>query len=96
MGRQEVRFVSATPSYWRRLITLVPARELRTLRLEQITLGGELSDQPLLDRLKGPLPGGPARSYLRDSELGRCFSVKDGRAGFPAASSPGTRGRRAS
>ena len=39
MSRQEVRFVSATPSYWRRLITLVPARELRCLRLSRSPWG---------------------------------------------------------
>ena len=52
---------------------------------EQITLGGELSDQPLLDRLRALFPGARLVHIYATSELGRCFSVKDGRAGFPAS-----------
>lgn len=85
MSRHDVRYISATPSYWRRLITLGPAAELRALRLEQITLGGEASDQALLDSLKRLFPRTRVVHIYATSELGRCFSVKDGRAGFPAS-----------
>ena len=51
MRRSDVRSVSATPSYWRRLITLGSPADLSCLRLQQITVGGEIADQHLLDAL---------------------------------------------
>ena len=61
----DVRSVSATPSYWRRLITLGSPADLSSLRLQQITVGGEIADQNLLDA-ESLLPRGPAGSSLRD------------------------------
>jgi acyl-coenzyme A synthetase/AMP-(fatty) acid ligase len=84
MRRSEVTSISATPSYWRRLITMGRPDELRTLPLEQITLGGEVADQGLLDALRRFYPQSRLTHIYATSELGRCFSVKDGRAGFPA------------
>jgi acyl-CoA synthetase (AMP-forming)/AMP-acid ligase II len=85
MLRHRVNFVSATPSYWRRLMTLGSSAGLRRLGIEQITLGGEASDQLLLDGLKALFPSARIVHLYATSELGRCFSVKDGRAGFPAS-----------
>jgi acyl-CoA synthetase (AMP-forming)/AMP-acid ligase II len=84
MSRHRVSHVSATPSYWRRLVTLGGA-DLRALGIKQITLGGEPCDQPLLDALHDLFPGARLVHIYATSELGRCFSVRDGRAGFPAA-----------
>ena len=84
-GRAGVTSVSATPSYWRRLLTLGRPDELARLPLEQITLGGEVSDQGLLDALRRFYPRARVVHIYATTELGRCFSVKDGRAGFPAA-----------
>lgn len=58
---------------------------LSGVRLEQITLGGEVADQVLLDALARLFPRARLVHIYATSELGRCFSVKDGRAGFPAA-----------
>ncbi len=85
MGRSEVRCVSATPSFWRRLIALGGVDHLKSLGLEQITLGGEVCDQPLLDALKRLYSPARLVHIYATSELGRCFSVKDGCAGFPAS-----------
>jgi len=84
MGRAQVCSVSATPSYWRRLMTLGSRDALREIPLEQITLGGEVADQSLLDALKRSFPAARVVHIYATSELGRCFSVKDGMAGFPA------------
>lgn len=85
MRRHQVRYISATPSYWRRLIALGSGAELGALGIEQITLGGEISDQALLDALARTFPDARVVHIYATSELGRCFSVKDGRAGFPAS-----------
>jgi acyl-coenzyme A synthetase/AMP-(fatty) acid ligase len=85
MRRSGVTAVSATPSYWRRLIALGRPKDLTSLQLVQITLGGELVDQYILDALKRLHPGARLVHIYATSEIGRCFSVKDGRSGFPAA-----------
>jgi acyl-CoA synthetase (AMP-forming)/AMP-acid ligase II len=84
MRLRHVTFVSATPSYWRRLLTLGSHDKLHELPMEQITLGGEACDQALLDGLKRVFPRARVVHLYATSELGRCFSVKDGVAGFPA------------
>ena len=83
--RAGVTSISATPSYWRRLITMGRPEHLEKLPVEQITLGGEVADQGLLDALRRLFPRARVVHIYATSELGRCFSVKDGRAGFPAA-----------
>jgi acyl-coenzyme A synthetase/AMP-(fatty) acid ligase len=83
MHARRVTCISATPSYWRRLITLRGSARSDLPDLEQITLGGEVCDQPLLDSLHQLFPKARIVHIYATSELGRCFSVKDGRAGFP-------------
>ena len=85
MRRSRVTHVSATPSFCRRLITLGCPSALEELPLEQLTLGGEVSDQLLLDMLRRRFPVTRISHIYATSELGRCFSVRDGRAGFPRA-----------
>jgi acyl-CoA synthetase (AMP-forming)/AMP-acid ligase II len=80
-----VQFASATPSYWRRLLMSVRHDQLAQVPLRQITLGGEVVDQPILDRLAGIYPNARIAHIYATTEMGRCFSVVDGQAGFPAA-----------
>ena len=78
-----VQYVSATPSYWRRLLMFADPQVLKKIPLLQITLGGEPIDQPILDRLRTYFPSARLVHIYATTELGRCFSVTDGRAGFP-------------
>ena len=48
--------VGLDPSYWRRLVMFSDAEILRKVPLLQITLGGEVIDQPILDRLRQNFP----------------------------------------
>lgn len=82
--RNKVAYISATPSYWRRLLIFGDQKVLRTAKLRQITLGGELIDQHVLDMLKETFPESRLVHIYATTELGRCFSVTDGKAGFPA------------
>lgn len=72
--------LSATPSLWRRLL-MVP--ELARLPLRQATLGGEIADQGLLDRVAARFPEARITHIYAATETGVVFSVTDRRAGFP-------------
>lgn len=72
--------LSATPSMWRRL-AMDPLFE--RLNLQQITLGGEIVDQTLLDMLTRRFSDARITHIYASTEVGVGFSVRDGRAGFP-------------
>jgi acyl-CoA synthetase (AMP-forming)/AMP-acid ligase II len=84
MAETGVQFVSATPSYWRRLL-MFAGQELARVPLLQITLGGEVVDQAVLDNLRNHFPKTRLVHIYATTELGKCFSVGDGIAGFPTA-----------
>lgn len=84
MREAAVTHVSATPSYWRWLMTLGGQGALEGLGIEQITLGGEIADQSVLDTLRAIFPQSRIVHIYATSEAGRCFSVTDGLQGFPA------------
>ncbi len=72
--------VSATPTLWRRVLMsrgggLAPTH---------VTLGGEIADDAVLAALAARFPGARIRHIYASTELGVGFSVRDGRAGFPA------------
>lgn len=79
-----VMFASGTPSYWRRLVLFADRSLLKQAALRQITLGGEVVDQTVLDLLKDRFPSARLVHIYATTELGRCFSVTDGHAGFPS------------
>jgi acyl-CoA synthetase (AMP-forming)/AMP-acid ligase II len=84
MAEAEVQYVSATPSYWRQLILFGSEQILSRVPIRQVTLGGEVVDQAILDALRRLYPEARLVHIYATTELGRCFSVTDGRAGFPA------------
>ncbi|CAM5204076.1 AMP-binding enzyme [Alishewanella longhuensis] len=81
MQRQHINAISATPSLWRQLLM---TGQLSTLPLRQITLGGEIADEPLLDVLAGVFPNARLLHIYASTEAGVGFAVADKRAGFPA------------
>ncbi|MDA1178162.1 MAG: class I adenylate-forming enzyme family protein [Planctomycetota bacterium] len=85
MLKAHVEFVSATPSYWRKLILFSDRLLLQQVPLQQITLGGEIVDQQVLDQLNQIFPHTRISHIYATTELGRCFSVTDGLAGFPTS-----------
>ena len=74
--------LSATPSMWRKL-TMHPLFAQLTLR--QITLGGEIVDQAVLDLLARKFPAARITHIYASTEAGVGFAVRDGRAGFPTS-----------
>jgi acyl-CoA synthetase (AMP-forming)/AMP-acid ligase II len=85
MASSQTEYVSATPSYWRRLLLLVPPGDWNNIPLKQITLGGEVVDQSILDQLATTFPTARIAHIYATTEVGRCFSVTDGLAGFPTS-----------
>lgn len=74
--------VSGTPTFWRMFLGLTqPVTGAFTGR---ITLGGEVATQDLLDGLSRRFPKASIAHVYATSEVGSCFSVADGREGFPA------------
>lgn len=72
--------LSATPSMWRKL-AMHPSFD--ELSLKQITLGGEIVDQPVLDMLVRHFPSARITHIYASTEAGVGFAVRDGMAGFP-------------
>ena len=82
--QEQVEFASATPSFWRLFLLGAGHNDGKDLALVQITLGGEAVDQDLLDRLHAAFPHARLTHIYASTEMGVCFSVRDGKAGFPA------------
>lgn len=80
-----VTHISGTPTFFRLLLTRSRPEDLHRLVLRQITLGGEAVDQLLLDRLRTTFAGAQITHIYASTEAGACFSVHDGREGFPAS-----------
>lgn len=78
-----IQFISATPSYWRWLLLFSDSATLYALNPLQITLGGEVVDQSILDSLRARFANARIVHIYATTELGRCFSVTDGLEGFP-------------
>jgi acyl-CoA synthetase (AMP-forming)/AMP-acid ligase II len=79
---EAVTCVSATPTYWRFLLTEAASRKVDLPPLEQITLGGEASPPDLLEALKSSFPTARISQVYASTELGSIASVRDGRPGF--------------
>lgn len=76
----KVSAISATPSMWRQLLR---TNILNHLPLVNITLGGEIADQALLDILHRTFPQAKIRHIYASTEAGVGFVVADNHAGFP-------------
>lgn len=76
----EVTALSATPTMWRQVMQ---SRLHVGWRLEQVTLGGEIADQTVLDGLRRAFPDARITHVFASTETGSAFSVSDGQAGFP-------------
>ncbi|NIM01221.1 MAG: AMP-binding protein [Acidobacteria bacterium] len=79
-----VTHASGTPTFWRQLCLFGGRRSLARSELQQITLGGEAVPQDLLEALRKTVPSARIVHIYASTELGRLFSVTDGREGFPA------------
>lgn len=89
LGKSGVTHLSATPTLWRRLL-MVPGIE--TLPLRQITMGGEIVDQAVLDAAGKRFPKARRTHIYASTEAGVGFAVNDCKAGFPLSFTEDTPG----
>lgn len=75
-----VTHLSATPTLWRKILM---TRGCEALALRQVTLGGEIADDAVLDGLGRAWPAARVTHIFASTEAGVGFSVNDRRAGFP-------------
>ncbi|MEM7587933.1 MAG: AMP-binding protein [Acidobacteriota bacterium] len=68
--RQAVSHAYGTPSFWRDLLASTSPQARSELRLRQITLGGEIVDQPLLEALSESFPEAHITHSFARSESG--------------------------
>lgn len=80
LADHSVTHLSGTSTLWRRLL-MAPGVE--KLPLRQITLGGEIADQPVLDALGKRFPEARVTHIYASTEAGVGFAVNDRLAGFP-------------
>ena len=78
-----VTCVSATPTYWRFLLTEARSAGTDLGALEQITLGGEVVPADLLEEIKRRCPDARISQIYGSTEVGTLISVRDGLPGFP-------------
>lgn len=79
-----VTAISSTPTFWRHALMTVDEAVLAAAPLRAISMGGEIVDQPILDRLAALYPAARIRHIYASSEAGAAIVVTDGRAGFDA------------
>lgn len=81
---EEVSILPATPTLLRRVIAAGDREVVARMRLDRITLGGEVADALLLEQTRALFPEARVTHVYATTELGEVFRVGDGRAGFPA------------
>jgi acyl-CoA synthetase (AMP-forming)/AMP-acid ligase II len=85
MRRWRVSHVSSTPTFWRMFLGQIGEQEAADLAVRQITVGGEAVSSDVIERLDRAFPKANVSQVYATTELGACFSVKDGRPGFPVS-----------
>jgi len=82
LANKQCNALSATPSFWRKVLM---SKESDRLKLERITLGGEISDNNILHALQQRYPESKISHIYASTEVGVGFSVTDGIEGFPVS-----------
>ncbi|MGV3772075.1 MAG: class I adenylate-forming enzyme family protein [Verrucomicrobiales bacterium] len=82
---ERVEYLSGTPTFWRKLLATAPPEQLSAALLKQITLGGEIVSQGILNALRSSFPQAQITHIYASTEMGVCFAVRDGMEGFPVS-----------
>lgn len=82
--RGQVTAISSTPTFWRHALMSINEDLLARAPLRSLSMGGEIVDQAILDRLATLYPQARIRHIYASSEAGAAIVVSDGRAGFKA------------
>jgi len=85
MGGSKPSHISGTPTMWKMLLMHMNPKDNWVASVRQITLGGEIVDQPILNSLKLHFPHARVSHIYASTEAGVCLVVSDGMAGFPVS-----------
>lgn len=80
IASSDINSISATPTFWRIFLNSEVAKK-KDLKL--LTLGGEIVQGDLLLKMKKLYPDAKITQIYATTELGKIFSVHDGKEGFP-------------
>lgn len=80
LGDRGMTALSATPTIWRQVLQ---SGQAGSLEPRQVTLGGEIADQQILDALARSFPTARITHIFASTETGAAFAVGDRREGFP-------------
>lgn len=75
-----INAISATPTFWR---VFINTNQVKKTKLSLITLGGEIVDKVILEKLINKFPGVKITQIYATTEFGKVFSVTDNKPGFP-------------
>lgn len=82
--REKVNAISATPTLWRQfLLSGAFSNSQPPFTIDKITLGGEITDAPLLAQLASQFPNAKIMHVYASTEAGVGFAVTDSQPGFP-------------
>ena len=79
--KYNINRISGTPTFWKLLVNF--NKDLESIDLKNITLGGEIVYQELLDKLSSLFPNSKMNHIYATTETGVVFSVSDKMEGFP-------------
>ena len=79
--QHNINRISGTPTFWKLFLNF--NKNLSLINLKNITLGGEIAEQELLNKLKSSFPDAKINHIYATTETGVVFSVSDTLEGFP-------------
>jgi acyl-CoA synthetase (AMP-forming)/AMP-acid ligase II len=85
MRELRVTHASATPTFWRFLLTMVDENAAASIPLRQITLGGEAVPEAVIAQLRRTFPTAKISQIYASTEFGSSVSVGDERSGLPVS-----------
>lgn len=74
--------ISFTPTLFRKMLLQVPQESWKELSIQQITFGGEMATQGILDSAKQIFPDAAITHTYASTEFGDICSASDGKEGF--------------
>lgn len=74
--------VSLTPTLFRKMLLQVPQNSWKELSIQQITFGGEMATQGILDSARQIFPDAAITHTYASTEFGDICSASDGKEGF--------------
>ena len=77
---QNINAISATPTFYRLLLN---SKEFLSKKFKIITIGGEIINQDVLQKLSQSFKNAKITQIYATTELGKIFSISDKKEGFP-------------